>query len=94
VTDFRQVPSWGGFVYVAFAIDLYSRAIVGWQASVVKDTAFVEACLKMALWRRDHAGHTVQPGMVHHSDYAEENAKPRSADAARRSHRSQVYSSA
>jgi putative transposase len=68
VTDFTYVPTWGGFVYVAFAIDLFSRAIVGWQASTVKDTPFVEACLQMALWRRDHAGRTVQPGMIHHSD--------------------------
>ncbi len=55
-------------MYVAFAIDLFSRAIVGWQASAVKDTPFVEACLQMALWRRDHAGHAVRPGMIHHSD--------------------------
>jgi putative transposase len=53
VTDFTYVPTWAGFVYIAFAIDLFSRAIVGWQTSTVKDTAFVEACLKMALWRRD-----------------------------------------
>jgi transposase InsO family protein len=53
---------------VAFAIDLYSRAIVGWQASTTKDIAFVEACLKMALWRRDHAGRPVGAGMIHHSD--------------------------
>ena len=33
VTDFTYVPTWSGFVYVAFAIDLYSRAIVGWAAS-------------------------------------------------------------
>lgn len=70
VTDFTYVPTWGGFVYVAFAIDLFSRAIVGWQASTVKDTPFVEACLQMALWRRDHAGHAVRPGMIHHSDAA------------------------
>ncbi|WP_105033802.1 IS3 family transposase [Cryobacterium aureum] len=68
VTDFTYVPTWGGFVYVAFAIDLYSRAIVGWHASTVKDTPFVEVCLNMALWRRDNAGHTVQPGLIHHSD--------------------------
>ena len=55
VTDFTYVASWSGFVYVAFAIDLYSRAIVGWEVSTVKDTAFVEACLRMALWRRDHS---------------------------------------
>ena len=68
MTDFTYVPTWGGFVYVAFAIDLYSRAIVGWHASTVRDTPFVEVCLNMALWRRDNAGHTVQPGMIHHSD--------------------------
>ncbi len=68
ITDFHYVPTWGGFVYVAFAIDLYSRSIVGWHTSTVKDTPFVEACLKMALWRRDNSGHAVEPGMIHHSD--------------------------
>jgi transposase InsO family protein len=68
VTDFTYVATWAGFVYVAFAIDLYSRAIVGWSISTVKDTPFVEECLKMALWRRDDAGHPVAAGMIHHSD--------------------------
>ncbi|WP_157887868.1 IS3 family transposase [Frondihabitans sp. PAMC 28766] len=68
VTDFTYVPTWSGFVYVAFAIDLFSRAIVGWQASTVKDTEFVELCLRMALWRRDQTDRKVQAGMIHHSD--------------------------
>lgn len=68
VTDFTHVPTSGDFVYVAFAIDRNSRAIVGWHASTVKDTPFVEVCLNMALWRRDHAGHSVRPGLIHHSD--------------------------
>jgi transposase InsO family protein len=68
VTDFTYVATWAGFVYVAFAIDLFSRAIVGWQASSVKDTAFVEACLRMALWRRDQTGRPIEAGMIHHSD--------------------------
>jgi len=68
VTDFTYVPTWSGFTYVAFAIDLYSRAIVGWSASTAKDVAFVESCLAMALWRRDHTGRPVPPGMIHHSD--------------------------
>jgi putative transposase len=68
VTDFTYVASWAGFVYVAFAVDLYSRAIVGWSAGTVKDVAFVEACLRMALWRRDHTGRPVPAGMIHHSD--------------------------
>jgi transposase InsO family protein len=68
VTDFTYVPTWSGFAYVAFAIDLYSRAIVDWSASTIKDVAFVEACLAMALWRRDHTGRPVPAGMIHHSD--------------------------
>jgi len=61
-------PTWAGFVYVAFAIDLFLRATVGWQVSTVKDTSFVEACLRMAFWRRDHTGHPIGPGMIHRSD--------------------------
>ncbi|GAA1216368.1 hypothetical protein GCM10009655_14580 [Rhodoglobus aureus] len=68
VTDFTYVPTWSGFIYVAFAIDLYSRAIVGWDISKIKDTAFVEGCLRMALWRRDHTERPVPAGMIHHSD--------------------------
>jgi len=68
VTDFTYVRTWCGFAYVAFAIDLFSRAIVGWSASTTKDVAFVEQCLAMALWRRDHTGRPVPPGMIHHSD--------------------------
>ena len=68
VTDFTYVATWSGFVYVAFAIDLHSRMIVGWAISRVKDTHFVEQCLRMALWRRDHAGRPIRPGMIHHSD--------------------------
>ncbi|TFC79302.1 hypothetical protein E3O45_04285 [Cryobacterium sp. TMS1-20-1] len=41
---------------------------MGWHASTVKDTPFVEVCLNMALWCRDHAGHAVRPGLIHHSD--------------------------
>lgn len=62
------VRTWCGFVYVAFAIDLYSRAIVGWSASTTKDVTFVEQCLTMALWRRDHTDRPAPPGMIHHSD--------------------------
>jgi transposase InsO family protein len=62
------VPTWSGFVYVAFVIDLFSRAIVGWQASTIKDTAFVEACLRMALWRRDQMNQPIEAGLIHHSD--------------------------
>ena len=68
VTDFTYVATWSGFAYVAFAIDLYSRAVVGWSAATTKDVAFVESCLSMALWRRDHLGRPVLAEMIHHSD--------------------------
>ncbi|WP_354183240.1 IS3 family transposase [Arthrobacter sp. UYP6] len=68
VTDFTYVPVYSGFVYVALVIDLYSRAIVGWETSTAKDTAFVEHCLRMALWRREHAGRPAPAGLIHHSD--------------------------
>jgi putative transposase len=68
VTDFTYVPVYSGFVYVALVIDLFSRSIVGWETSTVKDTAFVEHCLRMALWRRQHTGRPVPAGLIHHSD--------------------------
>jgi transposase InsO family protein len=68
VTDFTYVPTWSGFVYVALVIDLYSRAIVGWSAATHKREEFVAEALKMAVWRRQHAGRPRLPGMIHHSD--------------------------
>jgi hypothetical protein len=38
--------------------------------------------LKMAVWRRDHDGHKVQKGLIHHSDYAEVCVKPRNCGMA------------
>ncbi|MCZ9635232.1 DDE-type integrase/transposase/recombinase [Rhodococcus sp. BH5] len=59
---------WNEITFVAFVIDCFSRAIVGWHASTVKDTAMVTTALKMALWQRDHGGHRVGDGLIHHSD--------------------------
>jgi putative transposase len=53
---------------MAFVVDCFSRAIVGWHAATAKDTAMVTTALKMALWRRDHADHRVDDGLIHHSD--------------------------
>lgn len=68
VTDFTYVPTWSGFVYVALVVDCFSRVIVGWQVSTVKDTVMVTTALKMALWRRDHGGRQVGDGLIHHSN--------------------------
>ena len=65
VSDFTYVPSWVGFVYVAFVIDVYARRIVGWRASRTAHTSFVLDALEQALHDRRpvHRG-----GLIHHSD--------------------------
>lgn len=68
VADFTYVRAWAGFVYVSFVIDCYARTIVGWHAAATKTTPLVTTALRMGLWRRDRAGHTVGDGLVHHSD--------------------------
>uniref|UniRef100_UPI001D006A63 IS3 family transposase n=1 Tax=Nonomuraea phyllanthi TaxID=2219224 RepID=UPI001D006A63 len=68
VADFTYVSAWCGVVYVAFVVDVYSRAIVGWAASLTKHTTLVLDALDMALWRRERTGHPAGPGLIHHSD--------------------------
>jgi len=63
VADFTYVATWTGFVYVAFVIDVFSRAIVGWRVASTMQTDLVLDALEQALWaRRD------TDGLVHHSD--------------------------
>ena len=68
VADFTYVSTWTGWAYVAFVFDVYSRAIVGWTVAASKTTALVAKAVNMAVWRRDHYGHPVEPGLIHHSD--------------------------
>ena len=67
VVDFTYVATFTGFVYVAFAIDVYSRMIVGWRAARTMKTDLPLDALDMALWHRGRAGRDVT-GLVHHSD--------------------------
>lgn len=67
VADFTYVRTWAGFAYVSFVIDCYCRAIVGWHAATVKTTPLVTTALRMGLWRRDHAGHDIEDGLIHHA---------------------------
>lgn len=55
-------------VYVAFVVDIYSWAIVGWAAATHKRAKLVLDALDIALWRRDRAGIPAGPGLVHRSD--------------------------
>jgi putative transposase len=74
VADITYVDTASGFVYTAFVTDLFSRRIVGWQ---VADTLRAELALdaqEMAIWS---CGGKVGDQLVHHSDYAEVDVKPR-----------------
>ncbi|RPK82032.1 Integrase core domain protein [Streptomyces sp. ADI98-12] len=68
VADFTYVSTWSGIIYVAFVVDVFSRAIVGWSAATSKRAKLVLDALDMALWRRDRAGTPAGPGLIHHSD--------------------------
>jgi len=68
VSDFTYVATWSGVAYVAFAIDAFSRRIVGWKADSTMKTPLVLDTLEMALWARDHQGQPVSEGLVLHSD--------------------------
>jgi len=65
VSDFTHVPTWTGFVYVAFVIDVYARYIVGWRVSRTAHAGFVLDALEQAIHERQpvHRG-----GLIHHSD--------------------------
>jgi putative transposase len=63
VADFTYVATWSGFVYVAFVIDVYARAIVGWRVSRSMKTGLVLDALEQALWARKD-----REDLIHHSD--------------------------
>ena len=65
VADITYVSTWAGFVYTAFVIDAFSRAIVGWRVSSSLRAELALDALEMAIWSRRSAD---LAGLVHHSD--------------------------
>jgi transposase InsO family protein len=63
VADLTYVATWAGFVYVAFVIDVFSRAIVGWRVSRSLRSDLALDALEQALHARPDT-----EGLVHHSD--------------------------
>jgi putative transposase len=63
VADITYVATWVGFVYVAFVIDVFSRAIVGWRVSSSLKSDLALDALEQALCARPH-----DDELVHHSD--------------------------
>jgi putative transposase len=65
VADLTYVKTHAGWVYVAFVIDVFSRFVVGWQASRSLRTDLALDALEMAIFNR--SDHDLD-GLVHHSD--------------------------
>jgi transposase InsO family protein len=63
VADITYVATWKGFVYVAFVIDVFSRAIVGWRVSSSLRSDLALDALEQALHARSPTR-----SLVHHSD--------------------------
>jgi len=63
VADITYVATWAGFAYVAFVIDVFSRAIVGWRVSSSLRSDLALDALEQALHQRSPS-----EGLVHHSD--------------------------
>ena len=61
---YTYASTWQGWLYVAFVLDVYSRAIVGWQIADHLRTDLVLDALEMAIWRRN----LTAGGLIHHSD--------------------------
>ena len=66
VSDFSYVATWGGFVYVAFVIDVFARAL--WAGGGCRPPCARTSCsdaLEQAIYARRGDALT---GLVHHSD--------------------------
>lgn len=63
VADLTYVATWGGFVYVAFVVDVFSRRIVGWRVSRSLRSDLALDALEQAL----HARPEIEQ-LIHHSD--------------------------
>jgi putative transposase len=63
VADFTYVPTWVGFVYTAFVIDVFAKRIVGWRTAQSMATDLVLDALEQALYARGDCN-----GLIHHSD--------------------------
>ncbi|MGI8810232.1 MAG: DDE-type integrase/transposase/recombinase [Acidimicrobiales bacterium] len=65
VADFTYCSTWSRIGYVAFAVDVFSRRIVGWKAARTMHASLVVDALNMAVWTRRG---TSIIGVVCHSD--------------------------
>jgi transposase InsO family protein len=62
-SDLTYVWTTEGWLYLAVVLDLYSRAVIGWQMGARLSGELVQGALRMALQHRRPT-----PGALHHSD--------------------------
>lgn len=67
VADLTYVKTHAGWVYVAFIIDVFSRMVVGWQASRSLRADLAIDALEMAVFNRRRQGADLSQ-LIHHSD--------------------------
>ena len=67
VADLTYVKTHAGWVYVAFVVDVFSRMVVGWQASRSLRSDLAIDALEMAVHNRRRAGANLDQ-LIHHSD--------------------------
>ena len=67
VADLTYVKTHSGWVYVAFIVDVFSRMVVGWQASRSLRSDLAIDALEMAIFNRQQAGADLSE-LIHHSD--------------------------
>lgn len=78
LADITYASTWQGWLHVSFILDVFSRAIVGWQIAEHMRTDLVLDALEMAIWRRDlTAG---GGGLIHHSDAGSQYTSIRYSD--------------
>ena len=69
VADFTYVWTLQGFVYTAFAVDVFSRRILGWRVMSTKAAPLVTSVLEQAVFTRRRTDFRfTTTGWVHHSD--------------------------
>jgi len=66
VADLTYVKTHAGWVYVAFIVDVFSRMVVGWQASRSLRSDLAIDALEMAVHNRGRTDSL--EGLIHHSD--------------------------
>jgi len=66
LADLTYVKTHSGWVYVAFIVDVFSRMVVGWQASRSLRSDLAIDALEMAVHNRGRTDSL--EGLIHHSD--------------------------